>query len=122
MSQINNMKVGSGREYGEGDVVINTADVLTDIETNTDAQEAILKAQMGGYGGNFISDTAAHTPATGYVFVALQAVADTVISAYSPAFGGNALTGVTLTAGTVIYGRFTTVTLTSGKLLAYQGV
>lgn len=122
MDQINSMAVGSGREYGEGDVVINTADALKEIEENTNTQEAILKSQMGGYGCHFISDTAAHTPTAGRVFVALIPLVDTVISAYLPTLDGNTLTGVTIPAGTPVYGRFTTLTLTSGKVLAYQGV
>ena len=82
----------------------------------------ILNASVGAYGANFISDTAAHPSGTGYVFVALQVIADAVISAYLPNLEGNTFTGVTLTAGTVIYGRFTTVTLTSGKVIAYKGL
>lgn len=82
----------------------------------------LLNIMVGSYGANYISDTAAHTPGTGYVFCALQCIADSVISAYSPAFAGNTFTGVTIPAGTVIYGRFTTVTLTSGKVLAYNGL
>ena len=41
----------------------------------------ILNASVGAYGANFISDTAAHPSGTGYVFVALQVIADAFISA-----------------------------------------
>lgn len=98
----------TGRALGESDEVINVAN--------------IAKGSAGGYGANFLSDTVAHTPATGYVFIAVQVIADAVIAAYAPAYGGNTFTGVTLPAGTVIYGRFTSLTLASGKVLAYQGV
>lgn len=82
----------------------------------------LLNIMVGSYGANYIGDTQAHTPETGYVFCALQVLADAVISAYSPAFDGNTFTGVTIPAGTIIYGRFTTITLTSGKVLAYKGL
>jgi hypothetical protein len=75
-------------------------------------------------GSEFITDTEQHTATD--VFVALQLVTDTVISAYSTEVSseitGNPLTGVVLSAGIVIYGRFKTVTLTSGKVLAYKGI
>ena len=82
----------------------------------------VLNASLGQRGAEFISDTAAHTPATGKVFAALQIIDDALLSAYAPAFSGNTFTGVQLVAGTVIYGRFTSITLTSGKILAYLGV
>lgn len=105
---INDHGPRTGRECGELGTIINVAD--------------LQNAQLGGFGGDYIGDTAAHTPGTGYVFVALQVLADSVLSAYAPAFDGNTFTGVTLTAGTIILGRFTSVTLTSGKVLAYKGV
>lgn len=108
MSEIKNMSAASGRRLGENENVVNEAD--------------IMQAQIGGYGAHFISDTVAHTPAEGYVFVAVQVIADAVLSTCVPAYAGNTFTGVTLPAGVVVYGRFTSIALASGKVLAYQGV
>lgn len=80
-----------------------------------------IENQSGIHGAEFISDTGAHAPGTDLVFSAVQVVADAVISAYAPAYTGNTFTGVTLSAGTVFYGRFTSLTLTSGKVIAYKG-
>lgn len=82
----------------------------------------IFQAQIGAFGGNYANDTAAHTPETGYVFIAVQVIEEAVIAAYAPAFEGNTIVGETFAAGTVIFGRFTSITLTSGKILAYQGI
>jgi len=54
-------------------------------------------------------------------FAAIQIIADAVFSALTAlnsTVGG--LVGVTLTAGTVIYGPFTSYDLTSGKVIAYK--
>jgi len=54
-------------------------------------------------------------------FAAIQIIADTVftaLTALNSTVGG--LVGVTLTAGTIIYGPFTSYDLTSGKVIAYK--
>ena len=54
-------------------------------------------------------------------FAAIQIIADTVFSALTAlnsTVGG--LVGVTLPAGTIIYGPFTSYDLTSGKVIAYK--
>jgi len=54
-------------------------------------------------------------------FAAIQIIADAVFSALTAlnsTVGG--LVGVTLTAGTIIYGPFTSYDLTSGKVIAYK--
>lgn len=84
----------------------------------------IAENTMGYIGFEFISDTAAHVVATGETFVALQLVSDTVFAALNSnvAHTGNTFTGVTISAGTIIVGRFSSVTLTSGSLIAYKGI
>lgn len=84
----------------------------------------ILENSMGQSGFNYISDTNKSAPPAGYVYDAIQVVSDAVLSAYTsePTIGGNTFTGVTLTQGTIIYGRFTSITLTSGAVIAYKGV
>lgn len=68
-------------------------------------------------GFEYISDTAAHTGR----FYKLYALADAVIaSAVVQNATGNTFTSVPLAAGDEIYGVFTSVTLTSGKIVAYR--
>jgi hypothetical protein len=90
----------------------NTNPVNTSSEVETSA--------LGGYGSKRIATTVATTPDASYVFTAIQVTEDAVFSALV----GNMLNGagLALSAGSVIYGRFTSVTLTSGKIIAYMGV
>lgn len=68
-------------------------------------------------GFEYISDTSAHTGRFGKLY----ALADAVIaSAVVQNATGNAFTSVPLAAGDEIYGVFTSVTLTSGKIVAYR--
>lgn len=69
-------------------------------------------------GGLVISDTSAHVNA-GQDWIALQALTDVVIATVSNT-NVNGLTGLTLPQGTIIFGRFNGITLTSGTLLAYN--
>ena len=75
----------------------------------------------GGGGGKLITSTTTYTGN----FYAVQVIADAVLnvtdsSKYVGNLTGDSLTGVTFPAGTVIYGVFTTFTLVSGKVIAYQ--
>ena len=76
-------------------------------------------SSMGQSGGKYIANTDATTPETGYTFVAIQAIEDAVVTLVGNITG---ITSVTLSAGSVIYGRYTSVTLASGKVIAYNGV
>jgi len=68
-------------------------------------------------GFEYISDTAAHTGR----FYKLYALATAVIStAIVQNATGNAFTSVTLNAGDSIEGVFTSVTLASGRIVAYK--
>jgi hypothetical protein len=68
-------------------------------------------------GFEYISDTATHTGR----FFKLYAVADAVISTATVQNAtGNAFTSVPLMAGDEIEGVFTSVTLASGKIIAYR--
>ena len=65
----------------------------------------------------YIDDTAAHTGRFGKI-VALE---DSVINALSAEdYTGNALSAVPLKASFELYGVFTSVTLTSGTVVAYR--
>jgi hypothetical protein len=72
---------------------------------------------LGQRGFVYIADTTA-TPGN---FAAIQIIADaqfSALSALNSTVGG--LVGITLSAGTIIYGPFTTFTLGSGKVIAYK--
>lgn len=61
----------------------------------------------------------------GECFVAIQAIEDSVISCdindYPDTEGDTSITSLSLTAGTVIYGRFVNLEVASGKVIAYKG-
>lgn len=75
-------------------------------------------ASMGGYGGEVIDDTDAHTPTSPYNYVAIQAIEDSTITAVGDIDG---LSAISVSAGFVIYGTFTSITLGSGSVIAYLG-
>ena len=71
--------------------------------------------------GEYINDTAAHAGS----FFAIQATEDTVLAAQSSNITNldDICTGqdaTTLSAGTVLYGNFSSITLTSGAVIAYN--
>jgi len=68
-------------------------------------------------GAEYISDTAAHTGRFGEIY----ALEDTVIATLvAQDWTGNATTSVTMKAATEIEGVFTSITLTSGSVVAYR--
>ena len=76
---------------------------------------------LGLNGGEYINGTGAVTGN----FFALQATEDTVLAAVTSNISNlsDICTGqdaTTLSAGTVLYGQFTSVTLTSGAVVAYN--
>jgi hypothetical protein len=84
------------------------------------AQVALNKA--GATGSKAITGTDAVTPADGYYFFALQAMATTVVAAQGDVSGAvNAdLTTITgIPAGVIIYGKWDSITLTSGQMIGY---
>ena len=65
----------------------------------------------------YISDTSAHTGRFGKI----EALEDSVIATLSAEdYTGNALTSVPLKATGELYGVFTSITLTSGTVVAYR--
>ena len=76
---------------------------------------------LGLNGGIYINDTAVHTGK----FFAIQATEDTVLAAQSSNITNldDICTGqdaTTLSAGTCLYGNFTSIDLTSGAVIAYN--
>lgn len=75
-------------------------------------------------GGVYVADTAAHASATATEntrqFQAIQIVETAILAAIAGNISGiSGIVGVSLLPGFVLYGRFTTFTLTSGKVIAY---
>lgn len=111
MAQINSQAPASGQNLAEDARVVNIADKAEEY--------------LGGKGFKVIADTAATTPAAGQCFVALQMLSDTVlntVAAHASAPITGTITGITLGTNVIIYGKFTSVKLTSGSLIAYNGI
>jgi len=89
------------------------------IAANNTSREAIDNASFGQLGSKRITNTAATTPDAGFVFVAIQVTEDAVIATLVGNMSN--ATAITVAAGTILYGRFTSITLTSGKVIAYMG-
>lgn len=77
-----------------------------------------MKASFGGFGGQYVDDTVARTPTNGLKFVAIQVLETAVMTLVGNITG---ITAVTVTAGNIIYGEYSSVTLASGVVIAYQG-
>jgi hypothetical protein len=71
-------------------------------------------------GFEYISDTAAH-PVSACRIYALETAVIASATVQGLTAGSNAFTSVPLPAGTWIDGQFRSVTLASGKVIAYRG-
>ncbi len=80
----------------------------------------IMEQSIGRFGSKSITDTNATTPDTGLKFIAIQVTEDAVIGTLVGNMTNSS--GLTLPTGVVVYGLFTSITLTSGKVIAYMGV
>ena len=82
---------------------------------------------LGQAGAKFISDTEIHSG----TFVAITMLEDTVFNALTPtdttngygvgSYNGNTMASETIPQGVTIYGRWNTIDLTSGLVIAYIG-
>ena len=82
---------------------------------------------LGQAGAKFISDTEIHSG----TFVAITMLEDTVFNALTPtdttngygvgSYNGNTMASETIPQGVTIYGRWNTIDLTSGLVIAYLG-
>ena len=84
------------------------------------AHVALNKA--GATGSKAITGTSAVTPADGYYFFALQAMAATVVAAQgnvSGAVNADLTTITSIPVGAVVYGKWNSITLTSGEMIGY---
>ena len=103
--EIENYNAPSGRLLNENSDAVNMAD--------------LAQAEQGQYGGKYIATTDATTPATGYVFVEIYTLEETVVTLVGNITG---ITTVTVPADRSIKGRYTSITLGSGSVIAYNGV
>tara|TARA_R100001530_G_scaffold98926_1_gene68755 strand:+ start:1761 stop:2057 length:297 start_codon:yes stop_codon:yes gene_type:complete len=82
---------------------------------------------LGQAGAKFISDTSVHSG----TFVAITMLEDTVFNALTPtdttngygvgSYNGNTMASETIPQGVTIYGRWSSIDLTSGLVIAYLG-
>ncbi len=98
---------------------------MADIYKYTDTEASNLS--LGQAGAKFISDNAEHTG----TFVAITMLEDTEFSVLTPedttngygvgSYNGNTMASETIPKGVTIFGRWTTIDLTSGLIIAYIG-
>lgn len=85
-----------------------------------------INQQFGYIGSKEITGTSAVTPASGFEFIAIQFMEDSVVAAQASPSGSKDMVDLTaytsISAGTIIYGRFSSITLTSGSAIGYNGV
>ena len=80
-------------------------------------QGALLGGLLGQNGSTCFDDTISRTDN----WFAIQIVEDVIFTTLTDTTrDGAVVTGMTLSAGIVIYGRFTTIELASGSCIAYK--
>ena len=94
------------------------------ISLNTDSENQSLRKiekdsslSLGQYGAVYKTAAAA---LTGGPWGSIQATAAAVVSVTASNWTGDATTSVDIPAGETIFGNFTAITLTSGKIIAYK--
>jgi hypothetical protein len=91
---------------------------MSDIQNK--AAQTILNTH-GVNGGKAITGTNAVTPTAGKYFCAITATAATVVASKVDVAGAdNPALGV-IPVGTTVYGKFASITLTSGSAIGYYG-
>lgn len=81
-----------------------------------------LLNSVGAVGSKEITGTSAVTPPAGYYFFAIQFIDDSNVSArvdLTDSINANITTFTTLAGGTTVYGKWTSITLTSGSAIGY---
>lgn len=111
-----------------GEIYDNTLFPKKQLNVSTSANGAITPASEAGgasfgeLGGKAITGTSAVTPTSGRYFAAINVMADAVVSAQGDItdVDNPDLTALTtIPAGTVLYGMWNSITLTSGQAIAY---
>ena len=83
---------------------------------NISKEGNFFQTSTGDYGFRVIDS--ASSAVAGEAYRAVQVIADAVVTTTTAV--GDALTAESLTEGTIIYGRFDTVSVSSGKVIAYK--
>ncbi len=78
--------------------------------------EKMKLAELGQFGGVHESGTTAITGS----FFKIQCLTATTFALLTSNIIGDVLTGIAHPAGTILYGQFTAITLTSGEIIAYN--
>jgi hypothetical protein len=99
-------------------IQVGDADSDSSNPVNVDTK-SVIDSSLGVNGGSYITGTGATTPTGGYTFFAIQAITDTVISAVT---GNIDVSSASISAGIIVYGAWSSITLTSGSVIAYQRV
>ena len=73
-----------------------------------------------GIAAEYITDTAAHVPGTGYVFCAIHFLTDSVVTAIVPTLTSGTFATVPMSAQSYLYQELTSITLASGTAIAYR--
>lgn len=83
---------------------------------NISKEGNFFQTSTADYGFRLIDS--ASSAVAGESYRAIQVLADAVVTTTTSI--GDALTGESLVAGTTIYGKFDTVSVVSGKVIAYK--
>jgi len=110
-----NSDVDSTKTY----IFDSNADSWVPSTSGADNGSVVELASLGQLGGKYIASGTTTTPDSGYSFLAIQVVEECEITLVGNISG---ITNQVFQAGTIIYGRFTSVTLGSGIVIAYNGV
>lgn len=81
-------------------------------------EDKLFMAEKGQFGGVHEVGTTAITG----VWIKILCLTATTFATLTSNITGDALTGIAHPAGTILYGRFTAITLTSGEIIAYNAV
>lgn len=73
----------------------------------------------GANGGKAITGTSKVSPPAGYYFCAIAATAATVVASQEDVTGANNPTLGPIPVGLTVYGKFASITLTSGTAIGY---
>jgi hypothetical protein len=77
-----------------------------------------LESSMGLNGGIYSANGSITSPINKFI-TAIQVISESVLTCVGNVDG---ITSITFSAGTIIYGNFTSIVITSGSIIAYYGV
>jgi hypothetical protein len=82
----------------------------------------LMEQQLGNLGSKSITGTGAVLSDSPYIFTSLYAVTTTVVASQVDAGVDNAdLSTLTIPQGITVFGKWSSITLTSGSMIGYNG-